>query len=565
MAASVSSRRAMTIHDQRELPDYFAHAGAPDPDTPLSLRIALTPNDLPTLESRFWDVSTPGNPLYGQHLSYDETKALASPSPDTVSAVAAWLNENDINNFTTSGAFNDWLLFTVPISTVNSLFNADYQIFNKTGDSGTQIMRTLVYSIPTDLQKHINLIYPSTDFVGTIAGPQYYVHTGINSVASTLSFNNTPEAQSWELDSIPCDAAMYPACLQKLYGIPTNATQGSTTLGVTGFIGQYAQEADLRSFLYLFRQDIPLSTTFTLQTLDGGSNPQDILQAGIEANLDIQYTIGLATGVPTTFISVGKQNTDGLSGFLDVINAMNSKTVPPSVLTTSYGFNENAITFKMADQLCKAYMTLGSRGVSVLFASGDGGVSGAQSQDNCGPTFIPTFPSSCPFVTSVGATQLNSECKETSAQFSSGGFSNYFTRSSYQNASVAKYLSDLGNTYASEFSANGHGFPDVAAQGSKVEIITRELSTLVYGTSCSSPIFASVVALINDRLITSGKSQLGFLNPFLYNNSHAFHDIASGSNPGCGTSGFPANAGWDPVTGLGTPNYAALLDAALSQ
>ncbi|KAJ3729753.1 family S53 protease [Lentinula raphanica] len=510
MAASVSSRRAMTIHDQRELPDYFAHAGAPDPDTPLSLRIALTPNDLPTLESRFWDVSTPGNPLYGQHLSYDETKALASPSPDTVSAVAAWLNENDINNFTTSGAFNDWLLFTVPISTVNSLFNADYQIFNKTGDSGTQIMRTLVYSIPTDLQKHINLIYPSTDFVGTIAGPQYHVHTGINSVASTLSFNNTPEAQSWELDSIPCDAAMYPACLQKLYGIPTNATQGSTTLGVTGFIGQYAQEADLRSFLYLFRQDIPLSTTFTLQTLDGGSNPQDILQAGIEANLDIQYTIGLATGVP-------------------------------------------------------AYMTLGSRGVSVLFASGDGGVSGAQSQDNCGPTFIPTFPSSCPFVTSVGATQLNSECKETSAQFSSGGFSNYFTRSSYQNASVAKYLSDLGNTYASEFSANGRGFPDVAAQGSKVEIITRELPTLVYGTSCSSPIFASVVALINDRLITSGKSQLGFLNPFLYNNSHAFHDIASGSNPGCGTSGFPANAGWDPVTGLGTPNYAALLDAALSQ
>jgi len=68
---------------------------------------------------------------------------------------------------------------------------------------------------------------------------------------------------------------------------------------------------------------------------------------------------------------------------------------------------------------------------------------------------------------------------------------------------------------------------------------------------------------VNDRLVAAGKSPLGFLNPFLYANPDAFNDITTGSNPGCGTNGFEAAPGWDPVTGLGTPNFPKLLAAAL--
>lgn len=60
-------------------------------------------------------------------------------------------------------------------------------------------------------------------------------------------------------------------------------------------------------------------------------------------NLDIQYTIGLATGVPTTFISVGPNNNDGLSGFLDIINNLLAQSNPPQVLTTSYGADETGL------------------------------------------------------------------------------------------------------------------------------------------------------------------------------------------------------------------------------
>ena len=56
---------------------------------------------------------------------------------------------------------------------------------------------------------------------------------------------------------------------------------------------------------------------------------------------------------------------------------------------------------------------------------------------------------------------------------------------------------------------------------------------------------------------------LGLLNPFLYQNPTAFNDITQGNNPGCGTSGFEAAKGWDPVTGLGTPKFGQLLEAAM--
>lgn len=204
-------------------------------------------------------------------------------------------------------------------------------------------------------------------------------------------------------------------------------------------------------------------------------------------------------------------------------------------------------------------MQLGARGTSILFASGDGGVSGSQSA-RC-TTFVPTFPSGCPFMTSVGAT--TGIAPETAATFSSGGFSNIFAQPSYQASAVSAYLTTLGNTNSGKFTRTGRAFPDISAQGENVEIVSGGETGTVAGTSCSSPIFASVISLLNDRLIAAGKAPLGFLNPFLYSatGAAALTDVTTGSNPGCNTNGFPAVKGWDPVTGLGTPNFAKLLTA----
>ena len=164
-----------------------------------------------------------------------------------------------------------------------------------------------------------------------------------------------------------------------------------------------------------------------------------------------------------------------------------------------------------------------------------------------------------PSLTSVGATTGTTE---TAADFSSGGFSNLFAQPSYQASAVSTYLSALGSTNSGKYNASGRGFPDVSAQGENVEIAWDAEFGTVDGTSCASPIFASVIALLNDELAAAGMSPLGFLNPFLYSTgASALNDVTSGDNPGCNTNGFPARSGWDPVTGLGTPDFNKLLSA----
>ena len=86
----------------------------------------------------------------------------------------------------------------------------------------------------------------------------------------------------------------------------------------------------------------------------------------IAQNLDIQYTVGVAQGVPTTFISAGSDNSDGFDGFLDMVNYVLGLGTVPNVLTTSYAFNEPGLDFDSANNLCNAYMQLGARGTSVV-------------------------------------------------------------------------------------------------------------------------------------------------------------------------------------------------------
>ena len=150
-------------------------------------------------------------------------------------------------------------------------------------------------------------------------------------------------------------------------------------------------------------------------------------------------------------------------------------------------------------------------------------------------------------MTSVGATQGVSP--EVAASFSSGGFSNLFARPSYQDDAVNAYLQQLGNVNAGLFNSSGRAFPDVAYSGVDFNIVQGGVVQTVDGTSCSAPSLSASVSLINANILANGGKQLGFLNPLLYSSgaSAIFNDITSGSNPGCGTQGFPAATGWDPV------------------
>ena len=131
---------------------------------------------------------------------------------------------------------------------------------------------------------------------------------------------------------------------------------------------------------------------------------------------------------------------------------------------------------------CSLFAQLGARGVSVIFSSGDTGVGSAcQTNDGKNTTrFLPQFPASCPFVTSVGGTIYVEP--EQAAPFSSGGFSDRFPRPPYQDNAVSTYLGKLGNTWKGLYNPNGRGMPDVAAQSSNFAIIDGAFEAKVDGT-----------------------------------------------------------------------------------
>jgi tripeptidyl-peptidase-1 len=189
---------------------------------------------------------------------------------------------------------------------------------------------------------------------------------------------------------------------------------------------------------------------------------------------------------------------------------------------------------------------------------------GGNAQPSCNNGFYAIFPASCPYITSVGATQFSNGV-EVAALFENGGstgggFSNYFRTPLYQSGDVASYLSQLDPIYSNYYDGEGRGYPDVSLLGEYYGIILNGTYTRVYGTSTSTPAWASLISLINDYRIGEGKPTLGFLNPLLYAGAarYAMKDITSGFNRGCNAIGFGATAGWDPLTGLGSVNFSLL-------
>jgi tripeptidyl-peptidase-1 len=134
---------------------------------------------------------------------------------------------------------------------------------------------------------------------------------------------------------------------------------------------------------------------FGFQSTDDGTVAETSPLTNLEANIDVQYTIGLATGVPVDFISAGNDADDeDLDELIDTINDFASHPATSTVISTSYALDEEELSQLLAEKLCDAYAALGAQGVSVIFASGDGGVAGSGS-DEC-TAFVPTFPASCP-------------------------------------------------------------------------------------------------------------------------------------------------------------------------
>lgn len=211
------------------------------------------------------------------------------------------------------------------------------------------------------------------------------------------------------------------------------------------------------------------------------------------------------------------------------------------------------------------------------------------------PIFFADFPTSSPYVTSVGATVFKTtDGKSVSAEHAAsikdgaiittgGGFSTMASTPDYQKEDIKQYIA--GSTPkppSALYNSTGRGYPDITLNGHNYQIfspVSDEKADCpcqlggVDGTSASSPAVAGMVSLINGHLLAAGEGPVGFLNPLLYK-AHAddpsiFNDITTGDNActrdACMTYGYTAGQGWDPVGGLGSINYAKLKAYVLKQ
>jgi tripeptidyl-peptidase-1 len=177
---------------------------------------------------------------------------------------------------------------------------------------------------------------------------------------------------------------------------------------------------------------------------------------------------------------------------------------------------------------------------------------------------------SCPYLLTVGATQLLPGFKEVGANtriiVSAGGFSWNYSRPAYQDKAVQTYLNSQDGLDRNRFNSKGRGFPDVSAVGWNILDFYGPNATMAAGrgTSASAPIFAAVINRINEERLAVGKSRVGFVNPVFYKNPQMFNDVMQGNTSICNSVAFGAAVGWDPMTGLGTPNYPKMLDVFIN-
>ncbi|KAL5116456.1 Tripeptidyl-peptidase sed2 [Pleosporales sp. CAS-2024a] len=570
--------RGEPVEHLRRVPDGWNEVGAPSADHSMVFRIAVRSADSSLLDRTLMEVSSPSSSRYGKHLQRSELKDLIKPRAESSDAVLNWLQASGIQARDVAND-GEWISFRAPVKRAEEMMAAKFRTYQSKTRRHVRKVRALSYSVPNEIRSHIDMIHPITRF-GLLQPERSQAFTQ-DAVMDTLAVNAT------------CNTTVTPSCLADLYKFADYKVDASAPvcIGVNGFLEQYARYADFAKFTSMYAPKAA-GTNFTYTLVAGGLNNQSSTSDSVEANLDMQYTAGLVgPSIRTHFFSTAgrgnhipdldqpsksdNQNEPYMEFFTYLLSLENEAL--PSVLTTSYGESEQSVGAPYAKKVCDMIGQLGTRGVSVIFSSGDTGPGSAcQTNDGKNTTrFTPIFPASCPYVTSVGGTFHVQP--ERAVYFSSGGFSDFWARPAYQETAVSGYLQKLGSQWHGLYNASGRGFPDVAAQSLNFRVVDKGVTVPVGGTSAAAPVFASVVALLNNARMAAGMPAMGFLNPWIYELGYkGLNDIVTGGSAGCtgrsiysglGSSFVPyaswnATAGWDPVTGYGTPDFEKLAHLA---
>ncbi|EHK20964.1 uncharacterized protein TRIVIDRAFT_192452 [Trichoderma virens Gv29-8] len=596
------------VHEKRSVPNSKLHKRV-SPDVVLPVRVGLKQNARALEEAENWltEVSHPDSSLYGKHWTLDEVVEAFKPSDDAIETVAAWLIKSGIAKERITHSDNKvWLAFDATTKEVESLLHTEY--FHD--DQDRALVAAHEYHLPEHVSEHVDYITPglskkpALDDVSTcdqVITPhclQALYNFKAPDPHARVSKNNSlgifEQGDVYAQEDFNAFFAEYtPSIPNGTHPILNSIDGGEAPVSQGNAGGESNLDFEL-AYPIIYPQ-----TTTLYQTDDafyangGGPTTNGVFNTFFDA-IDGSYCTYSAfgeTGNDPKFDPVYPDpNPGGYKGPL-----MCGVYKPTNVISISYGLQESDVPAYYQKRQCSEFLKLALQGVSVFVASGDTGVGGYPGNTDADfygclrndDVFSPTHPNSCPWLTNVGATKVypgktvhdpESAVFDPSPSFnysSGGGFSNVFQIPEYQRSAISNYFRNHNPTYPYYYNGeynnskgiynrNGRGIPDVAANGDNIAVQVQGKKGLSGGTSASAPIFASLINRIVEERIKVGKGRLGLINSVLYENPGVLNDITNGTNPGCGTLGFNATRGWDPVTGLGTPNYPKMLELFLS-
>jgi kumamolisin len=389
------------------------------------------------------------------------------------------------------------------------------------------------------------------------SGPIYIPAELAPVVQAVMGLDDRPQSSSHirlSKKKAPGGRAFTPPQVAQLYGFPAGSDGTGQSVAIIELGGGFRAK-DLKT--YFTGLGIPMPSVLSI-SVDGASNsPTNANGPDAEVMLDIEV-IGSVAPKAQIFVYFAP-NTD--AGFVDAVSsAVHDSQHKPSVISISWGNAEVQWTQQGMRALDQAFQDATLFGVTVCAASGDGGSSDGVS----GGLAHVDFPASSQYVLGCGGTHLESSGKsviknevvwngQPSGGATGGGVSDAFPLPSFQNkAKVPPSVNPGGRV--------GRGVPDVSGDadpGTGYQIRVDGKRITIGGTSAVSPLWSGLISLINQQLA----KPVGYLNPLLYSKvlgANVLRDIVSGNN-----GAYAARSGWDPCTGLGSPDGAKLL-AALS-
>ena len=354
----------------------------------------IRPKNINELTRVLHDVSNPTSLNYGQHWTKQEVSDFTS-NPDARDAVVSYLHSNgaSVVSETLNG---EYITANARIAVWEDMFDTEFFIFHQTIHEKSprveKIVRTEKYSIPMQLDPHVEYVFNTIDVLIQSSGSSPKIQP-LPEQKSKSKFNALGEGATFApLGSIT------PYRIKSYYNMSNDARGNNySTQGVFSTNNRYYSDQDLLYFQQFF--ELP-QRPVAVSIGDHMNHTKCLINYGncAEPNLDLNWIMSMSPLSPTTNYYTGLH-------FLYWLIELANTVKPALVYSISYGGSELGYPASYRSAFTTYAIKLGTMGVTIFTASGDDGANNYRGGGSCG--YSPEFPSTSPYVTAVGATSVS--------------------------------------------------------------------------------------------------------------------------------------------------------------